>query len=59
MNQFLQNVIFFYILKNPALAMKCRGEFFDATYLKILFDILKPFALQYKECPTFIQAVDL
>lgn len=59
MNQFLQNVIFFYILKNSQLTMKCRGEFFDSTYLKELFDIVKPFVLEYKTCPTHQQAVDL
>lgn len=59
MNQFLQNIIFFYILKNPSLTLKCRGEFFDVAYLKALFDILKPFVLNYKMCPTLTQAIDL
>lgn len=59
MNQFLQNIIFFYILKNPSLAERCKGEFFDIAYLKVLFEILKPFVLEYKECPTLMQAADL
>jgi hypothetical protein len=59
MNQFLQNVIFFYILKHPELVVKCQGEYFDSTYLKVLFDILKPFVIQYKQCPSLQQAIDI
>ena len=58
-NQKTENAIFFYILENPYLAQKCKGEFFKRRSLRLLFDTAKPFSIKYKTCPSTIEIKQL
>lgn len=58
-NTYLENVIFFYIIKNLNLVQSFKGSYFTNPYLKTLFDIIKPHILEYRAEPTEQQSIDL
>lgn len=58
-NSYLENIIFFYILKNIDLVQAFKGKYFTNPVLHQLFDIIKPHVLQYREEPSERQVVDL
>lgn len=59
MNVYLQQILFFYILKSPRLTESYRPNYFEIKHLQILFEIAKPFVLEYKAPPTLSQMVEL
>lgn len=59
MNIFLESIIFFYIIKHPDLCQNYKAEFFSSKHIQLLFSIVKPFVLDYRECPTETQVKDL
>ena len=58
-NSYLENIIFFYILKNLDLVQVFKGGYFTNPVLKQLFDIVKPHILDYRQEPTERQTIDL
>lgn len=58
-NSYLENIIFFYVLKNIDLVQAFKGSYFTNPVLKQLFDIVKPHILEYRQEPTERQTVDL
>ena len=56
---YLENVIFFYILKNKDLVQSFKGSYFTNPVLKQLFDIVKEFILEYNTEPSEIQTINL
>lgn len=59
MNNFLETIIFFYVLQHKDLTESFKGEFFNTKYVQELFKVLKPFVLEYGSIPTLTQALDL
>ena len=58
-NTYLENVIFFYIIKNLNLVQSFKGSYFTNPYLKTLFDIIKPHILEYRAGATEQRCIDL
>ena len=58
-NSYLENIIFFYILKNLDLVQVFKGGYFTNPVLKQLFDVVKPHILDYRQEPTERQTIDL
>lgn len=59
MSNFLEQIIFFYILKHPELIVSFKGSFFSSKVLQVVFNIVKPFVLEYKTEPSETQVIDL
>lgn len=59
MNQDLEQVVFHYILKNTNLTEQCKPEFFNLSYLRELFKILKPYVMKYQAIPSAEQVIKL
>lgn len=59
MNIFLESIIFFYVIKHPDLCQNYKAEFFSSSHIQQLFSIVKPFVIDYRECPTETQVKDL
>ena len=59
MNNFLEIIIFFYVLQHKDLVESFKGEFFNTKYVQELFKVLKPFVLEYGTIPSLTQALDL
>ena len=58
-NSYLENIIFFYIIKNIDLVQAFKGSYFTNPVLKQLFDIVKTHILEYRVEPTETQVVNL
>lgn len=58
-NAYLENIIFFYILRNIDLLQTYKGDFFTNPVLKQLFEIVKKHILDYHVEPTEIQVINL
>ena len=58
-NTYLENIIFFYILKNIDLVQAFKGSYFTNPILKQLFDIVKSHILEYRIEPTETQVINL
>ena len=58
-NTYLENIIFFYILKNIDLVQAFKGSYFTNPILKQLFDIVKTHILEYRVEPTETQVINL
>lgn len=58
-NTYLENIIFFYILRNLDLVQVFKGSYFTNPVLKQLFDIVKPHILEYRQEPTEMQTINL
>ena len=58
-NTYLENVIFFYIIKNLNLVQSFKGRYFTNPALKIIFDVVKPHILDFRAEPTEQQTIDL
>lgn len=58
-NTYLENIIFFYILRNLELVQAFKGSYFTNPVLKQLFDIVKPHILEYRQEPTELQTINL
>lgn len=56
---YLENVIFFYILKNKDLVQSFKGSYFTNPVLKQLFDIVKEHILEYNVEPSETQTINL
>lgn len=59
MSNFLEQIIFFYILKHPELIVSFKGSFFSSKVLQTVFNIVKSFVLEYKTEPSETQVIDL
>lgn len=58
-NTYLENIIFFYIIKNMDLVQAFKGSYFTNPILKQLFDIVKSHMLEYRVEPTETQVINL
>ena len=58
-NTYLENIIFFYIIKNLDLIQAFKGSYFTNPILKQLFEIVKTHILEYRVEPTELQVVNL
>lgn len=58
-NSYLENIIFFYVLRNIDLVQAFKGSYFNNPILQQLFDIVKPHVLEFRSEPTERQAMDL
>lgn len=58
-NTYLENVIFFYIIKNLNLVQSFKGRYFNNPVLKIIFDVVKPHILDFRAEPSEQQTIDL
>lgn len=58
-NTYLENIMFFHILRNLDLVQAFKGSYFTNSTLKDLFEIVKPHILEYKQEPTERQTIDL
>ena len=59
MNTFLETIIFFYVIRHQNLTEIFKSSFFNTKQIQYLFDIVKPFVLEYKATPTEVQTNDL
>lgn len=59
MDLILQNLIFFYVIKNINLLESYKASFFQNKEIQVLFDIVKPFVLEYHQEPSKQQVLDL
>ena len=58
-NTYLENIIFFYIIKNKNLVQAFKGSYFTNPVLKVLFDIVKTHILEYNVEPSEVQTINL
>ena len=58
-NTYLENIIFFYIIKNMDLVQAFKGSYFTNPILKQLFDIVKSHIIEYRVEPTETQVINL
>lgn len=59
MNLYLEQIIFFYILQNKELVEMFKSSYFQSKHLQVLFDIVKPYILEYNEEPALSQVIQL
>ena len=59
MNQQTETIIYHYALANPELALKIKPDFFDAKYLRELFEIGRDYSIKYHGAPTADQMKQL
>ena len=59
MNLYLEQIIFFYILQNKELVEIFKSSYFQSKHLQVLFDIVKPYILEYNEEPELSQVIQL
>ena len=58
-NSYLENIIFFYVLKHTDLVQAFKSNYFTNPILQQLFDIVKPHVLEYRDMPTELQVINL
>ena len=59
MNNYVQQILFHYILSRPDLCSKIKYSFFDSKELQFLYQIAQPYVLKYRESPTASQIKDI
>lgn len=59
MNNYVQQILFHYILSRVDLCSKIKYNFFDTKELQFLYQIAQPYVLKYKEAPTSAQIKDI
>ena len=59
MNLYLEQIIFFYIIRNKDLTEMFKGSYFQSKHIQVLFDLVKPYIIEYGEEPTLSQVIEL
>lgn len=59
MNNYVQQILFHYILSRPDLCSKIKYNFFDSKELQFLYQVAQPYVLKYREAPTVSQLKDI
>lgn len=59
MSDYLEQVIFFYVIKDLELTTNFKPNFFNKKILKEIFSLIKPFILEYRTEPTENQTYEL
>ena len=59
MNSYLEQIIFFYIIRDKELVKIFKGIYFNTKQLQILFDIIKPYVLEFGSEPSLDQVREL
>ena len=59
MNNYVQQILYHYILSRVDLCSKIKYNFFDSKELQFLYQVVQPYVIKYKEAPTAIQVKDI
>lgn len=59
MNLYLEQIIFFYIIRNKDLTEIFKSSYFQSKHIQVLFDLVKPYVIEYGEEPMLSQVIEL
>ena len=59
MNNYVQQILFHYILSRVDLCSKIKYNFFDSKELQFLYQVAQPYVLKYREAPSNSQVKDI
>lgn len=59
MNLYLEQIIFFYVIRDKELVKLFKSSYFQSKHIQIVFDVIKDFILEYGAEPSLEQTLEL